>query len=96
MAQCPSFGNEQNCQVEHYFPANFLCRVLKRQLSTALGLVSRLFRSCSLPPLILNSGRKLVIFKCSTQPKPQICYFILTQRLNLATEKKNRNSAMVT
>ena len=36
-------------EVENYFPANFLCRVMKRQLSTALGLVSRLFRSCSLP-----------------------------------------------
>ena len=32
------FGNEKTCQVEHYF----LCRV-KRQLSTALGLVSRFF-----------------------------------------------------
>ena len=79
MTPCPSFGNEKNCQLEHYFPVNFLCLVLKRQLFTALGLVSRLFRSCSLPPLILNSGRKLVIFKCSTQPKPQIYYFILTQ-----------------
>ena len=39
-------------QVEHYFPANFRCRVMKRRLSTVLGLVSRLFRSCSLPPSI--------------------------------------------
>ena len=38
----PSFG-KKNCQVEHYFPANFLCRVMKRQLSTVPGLVSRLF-----------------------------------------------------
>ena len=79
MTPCPSFGKGKNCQVEYYFPANFLCRVMKRQLSTALGLVSRLFRSCSLPPQILNSGRKLVIFKRSTQPKPLMCYFILTQ-----------------
>ena len=42
ITSCPSFG-KKNCQVEHYFPANFLCRVMKRQLSTALGLVSRLF-----------------------------------------------------
>ena len=44
------FGNEKNYPVEHYFPANILCRVIKVWLSTALGLVSRLFRSCSLPP----------------------------------------------
>ena len=31
------------------------------------------------PLNVVNSGLKLVIFKCSTQPKPQICYFILTQ-----------------
>ena len=31
----------------------------QRPLSTALGLVSRRFRSCSLPPSILNSRRKL-------------------------------------
>ena len=29
------FDNEKNCQVEHYFPANFLCRVMKRQLSNS-------------------------------------------------------------
>ena len=79
MMSCPSFGHEKNYQVEHYFPANFLCRVMRRQLFTALGLVSRLFRSCSLPPQILNAGRKLVIFKCPTQPKLQICYLFLTQ-----------------
>ena len=44
------FGSEKNYQVGHYFPASFLCRVIKRQLSTVLGLVSRLFRPCSLPP----------------------------------------------
>ena len=55
MTSCPSFGKEKNYQVEHYFPANFLCRVMKRQRSKALGLVSRLFRSCSLPPQILNA-----------------------------------------
>ena len=48
MTSCPSFSNEKNCQAEHYFPANILCHVMKRQLSTALGLVSRLFHSCSL------------------------------------------------
>ena len=42
ITSCPSFG-KKNCQVEHYFPANFLCRVMKRQLSTVPGLVSRLF-----------------------------------------------------
>ena len=42
--------------------ANFLCRVIKGWLSTALGLVSRLFCSCSLPPQILNARRQLVIF----------------------------------
>ena len=50
MTSSPSFGHEKHYQVEHYFPANFLCRVMKRQLFTALGLVSQLFRSCSLPP----------------------------------------------
>ena len=40
------FGNEKTCQVEHYF----LCRV-KRQLSTALGLVSRLFSLMFIAPL---------------------------------------------
>ena len=38
MTSCPSFGNEKNYQVEHYFPANFLSRVMKRQLSKGLGL----------------------------------------------------------
>ena len=79
MTSRPSFGHEKNYQVEHYFPANFLCHVMKRQLFTALGLVSRLFRSCSLPPGILNARRNLAIFKCPTQPKPQICYLLLTQ-----------------
>ena len=41
---------KKNYQVVHHFPANFLCLVMKRRRSTALGLVSRLFRSCSLPP----------------------------------------------
>ena len=50
MTSSPSFGHEKNYQVEHYFPANFLCRVMKRQLFKALRLVSQLFRSCSLPP----------------------------------------------
>ena len=50
MTSCPSFGHEINCQVKHYSTANFLCRVIKGWLSTALGLVSRLSRSCSLPP----------------------------------------------
>ena len=36
-------------QVENYFPANFLYRVIKSWLSTALGLVSRPFRSCQKP-----------------------------------------------
>ena len=75
----PLLVMRKNYQVENYFPANFLCRVMKRQLFTALGLVSRLLRPCSLPPQILNAGRKLVIFKCPTQPKPQICYLFLTQ-----------------
>ena len=35
MTSCPSFGNEKNCQVEHYFPAIFLCLAMKLQLSTA-------------------------------------------------------------
>ena len=74
----PSFGHEKNCQVEHYFPTNFLCRVIKGWLSTALSVVSRLFRSFTLPPSILNAGRQLVIFKCPTQLKPQICYLFLT------------------
>ena len=50
MTSCPSFGHEINCQVKHYLTANFLCRVIKGWLSTALGLVSRLSRSCSLLP----------------------------------------------
>ena len=66
-----------------YFPANLLCRVTKGWLCTAHGLVSRLFRSCSLPPWILNAGRQLVIFKCPTQLKPQICYLFLTREWNL-------------
>ena len=51
MTSRPSFGHEKNYQVEHYFPANFLGRVKKAWLSTALGLVSQLFRSCSFTPL---------------------------------------------
>ena len=48
---CLSFGNEKNYRLEHHFPANFLCRMVKRRPSTALGLVSQLFRSCSYYPL---------------------------------------------
>ena len=40
------FGYYKNYQIEHYFPTNFYCHVMKRRLSTA----SRLFPSCSLPP----------------------------------------------
>ena len=40
MTSCPTFGHEKNYQVEHYFPANFLGRVMKRQFPTALGLAS--------------------------------------------------------
>ena len=43
-------GAEFNSVCRKYSPSNFLCRVTKRQLSTALSLVSRLFRSCSLLP----------------------------------------------
>ena len=73
------FWSWKNFQVEHYLPANFLCRVIKGWLSTALGLVSRLFRSCSLPPYILNAGRQLAIFQCPTKLKPEICYLFLTR-----------------
>ena len=48
-----------------------LPRVIKSRPSTALSLVSRLFRSCSLSPSILNAGRQLVILKCPKQPKLQ-------------------------
>ena len=37
------------------------------------------FSLMSFSPLNFNAGRKLVIFKCPTQPKPQICYLFLTQ-----------------
>ena len=29
MTSCPSFSHEKKYQVEHYFPANFLCRLIK-------------------------------------------------------------------
>ena len=98
MTSCPSLSHENNYQEEHQFPANFLCRVMKRLFSTALGLVSRLFRSRSLPPLILNVVRKLVIFKFPTQPKPQICYLFSTQWWNLitATQKNKFGNSHVT
>ena len=79
-----------------YFPANFVCRVMKGWLFKALGPVSRLFRLCSLPPLSLNAGRKLVIFKCPTHLKPQICYLFLTRYWNLVTTTKKSDSAMIT
>ena len=63
MKSCPSFGHYKNYQVEHYFATIFHCRVIKSRPSTALSLVSRLFRSCSLSPSILNAGRQLVIFE---------------------------------
>ena len=69
-------------QVEHYFPTNFHCRVMKRRLSTALGLVSRLFRSCSLAP--------------TTQPKPQICGLLLIRWWNLVAATKKPYSAIAT
>ena len=96
MKSCPSFGHYKNYQVEHYFATIFHCRVIKSRPSTALSLVSRLFRSCSLSPSILNAGRQLVILKCPTQPKPQICYLFLTQSWNLVTATKKPNSEIVT
>ena len=96
MTSCPSFGHYKNYQVEHYSPTNFHYRVIKRRLSTALGLVSRLFRSCSLSPWILNTRRQLVILKCPTQPKPQIYYLFLIRQQHLFTATKRANSAIVT
>ena len=43
------FGHEKNYHVERYFLANFLCRVMKRQLSKALGLVSGVFAHVHFP-----------------------------------------------
>ena len=41
--------------------------------------------------LNFNAGRQLVIFKCPTQLKLQICYLYLTHRRNLVTAtKKNQ------
>jgi len=91
MTSCPSFGHYKNYQVEHYFPTNFHCRVIKSRPSTALSLVSRLFRSCSLSPSILNAGRQLVILKCPKQPKLQKCYLFLIRKWN-----EKANSAIVT
>ena len=71
---CPSFGSDKNYQVEHYFPANFLFRVMKRQLSTALGLVSWRFRPCSLPPYVLNAGRYLEMLH-TTKTSNMLFYF---------------------
>ena len=41
--------------------------------------LANLWRKMYFSPLHFNAGRKLVIFKCPTQPKPQICYLFLTQ-----------------
>ena len=49
MTSCPSFSHENNYQEEHHFPANFLCRVMKRQFSTALGLVYDFFAHVHYP-----------------------------------------------
>jgi len=51
MTSYPSFGSKTNYQVEHYFPANFHYRVMKRRLPKALGLVSRLFHTILIAPL---------------------------------------------
>ena len=43
MTSCPSFGHEKNFQVGHYFPANFVCRVMKGWLFKVPGPVSDFF-----------------------------------------------------
>ena len=61
MMSCPFFGYEKNCQVEHYFSANFLCRVMKRQSYSPRPSFPT-FSLMLIAPLILNSGRKLRLF----------------------------------
>ena len=51
-------------EVKHCFPVNIHCRVAKRQLSTVLGLVFRLFRSYLFPtfsPVNSKCPKSLVI-----------------------------------
>ena len=45
MTSYPSFGSKTNYQAEHYIPADFHCRVMKRRHPKALGLVSRFFQT---------------------------------------------------
>ena len=61
-------------QVKHYFPVNVRCCVAKRQLSTVLGLVFRLFRSYLFPTL------SLVNFKC---PKSLVISVLCPTQQNL-------------
>ena len=56
MTSCPSFAREKSYQLEHYFPANFLCRVIKGWLSTALALVSLKFEMSDVNWLFLNTS----------------------------------------
>ena len=62
-----------NYQVEHY---SLPCDERLTLYSPWPSLVT--FSLMFITPLTLNAGRQLVIFKCSTQPKCQICDYILT------------------
>ena len=48
--------NKLSGKTADYFPTNLHCRVMKMRHFSALGLVSRLFRSCSLPPCRKSTG----------------------------------------
>ena len=48
--------NKLSGKTADYFPRNLYCRVMKIRHFSALGLVSRLFRSCSLPPCQKSTG----------------------------------------
>ena len=87
MTSCSSFGHEKNYQVEHYFPANFLCRLIKTltlysplpSLPTfSLMFITRLNFKCQQEPIkwVPDAGRQLVIFKCPTQPLENLKYDI--------------------
>ena len=68
------FWSSKYYQVKHYFPVNVRCCVAKRQLSTVLGLVFRLFRSYLFPTL------SLVNFKC---PKSLVISVLCPTQQNL-------------
>ena len=89
------FWSWKNFQVEHYLPANFLCRVIKGWLSTALGLVSRL-SLMFITPLHFKCRTSTGYFSMPHKTKTWNMLFVFNSLMNSCHSNKKTNSEIVT